>query len=81
LRKADLILTSAARIGLAQVGRMAKANGSVMLEGLAQVLRDHMNGTAAGFADLRGEIGVVAPLVRDLAQIVALQGENLARHQ
>ncbi len=60
---------------------MAEVNGSVVLEGLAQILRDHTNGTAAGFADLRGEIGVVATLVRDLVQIVARQGDDFARHE
>jgi methyl-accepting chemotaxis protein len=60
---------------------MANANGSLTLEGLAQILRDHMHGTAAGFAELRGEIGVVATIVRDLAQVVSRQADDIARHE
>jgi methyl-accepting chemotaxis protein len=60
---------------------MADANGSLTLEGLAQILRDHMHGTAAGFAELRGEIGTVATVVRDLAQIVARQHDDLEEHR
>jgi hypothetical protein len=67
---------------------MANANGSLTLEGLAQILRDHMHGTAAGFAelrgsiaDLRGEIGIVATIVRDLAQVSSRQGDDIARHE
>jgi methyl-accepting chemotaxis protein len=60
---------------------MADVNGSLTLEGLAQILRDHMNGTAAGFAELRGEIGIVATIVRDLAQVVSRQSDDVARHE
>ncbi len=67
---------------------MADANGSLTPEGLAQILRDHMNGTAAGFAeagvsiaDLRGEIGTVASVVRNLAQILARPHDDLEEHR
>ncbi|MBI4536590.1 MAG: hypothetical protein HY712_01380 [candidate division NC10 bacterium] len=67
---------------------MAESNGGLTLEGLAQILRDHMDGTAARFAevrtsiqDLRGEIGTVATLVRDLGQIVLRQVDEIAEHR
>ncbi len=74
-------------------------NGPLTLEGLAQILRDHMDGTAAQFAeeraerraqdaelraridDLRGEIGTVAGLVRDLAQVALQRTEELEEHR
>jgi uncharacterized coiled-coil protein SlyX len=67
---------------------MADSESSLTLEGLAQILRDHMDGTAARFAevgrridDLRGEIGTVATVVRDLAQIVARQDDEIRDHR
>lgn len=74
---------------------MADSNGGLTLEGLAQILRDHMAGTAAQFAearaqdallqaridDLRGEIGTVATIVRDLAQIVARHDDEIDEHR
>lgn len=63
---------------------MAGSNGSLTLKGLAQILRDHMDGTAARFTDvgvqidaLRGEIGAVTGLVRDLGQIVLRNTEQI----
>jgi len=78
---------------------MAESNDGLTLEGLAQILRDHMDGSAARFAeeraerkaqdarwrasiqDLRGEIGTVATLVRDLGQIVLRQVDEVAEHR
>ncbi len=67
---------------------MAESSNGLTLEGLAQILRDHMDGTAARFAevrvsiqDLRGEIGTVATLVRDLGQIVLRQVDEVAEHR
>lgn len=67
---------------------MVDSDGSLTLEGLAQILRDHMDGTAARFAevgaridDLRGDIGLVAALVRDLGQIVTRHHDELQEHR
>ena len=67
---------------------MAESSDGLTLEGLAQILRDHMDGTAARFAevrasiqDLRGEVGLVATLVRDLSQIVLRQVDEVAEHR
>ena len=85
---------------------MAESNDGLTLEGLAQILRGHMDGTAARFAevanqfaeeraerkaqdarwrasiqDLRGEVGLVATLVRDLSQIVLRQVDEVAEHR
>jgi hypothetical protein len=74
---------------------MANPNAGLTLEGLAQILRDHMDGSAGQFAevraqfadvrvridDLRGEIGTVATIVRDLAPIVARHLDEMAEHQ
>lgn len=73
---------------------MADSNDGLTLEGLAQILRDHMDGTAARFAEvgarldavgaridnLRGEVGIVATIVRDLADVVARHHDDIARH-
>jgi aerotaxis receptor len=67
---------------------MPDSNGSLTLGGLAQILRGHMDGTAARFAevgaslnDLRGEIGRVAALVVQLTQVVAGQVDELAEYR
>lgn len=74
---------------------MADTNGGFTLEGLAQVLRDHMEGTALQFAavgrqfaevgaridDLRREVAGVAGMVRDLSQIVLRQVDEIAEHR
>jgi chromosome segregation ATPase len=81
---------------------MSKSRDDLTLEGLARILRDHMDGTAARFAEvgnqfaelrnqfagvwgrmdeLRGEIGLVATLVRDLTQIVARHDDELLEHR
>ena len=78
---------------------MAESSNGLTLEGLAQILRDHMDGSAARFAeeraerkaqdarwrasiqDLRGEVGLVATLVRDLSQIVLRQVDEVAEHR
>jgi chromosome segregation ATPase len=67
---------------------MAETDGPLTLEGLAQILRDHMDGTAARFAevgrridDLRGEIGTVAGVVRNLGQIVLRQADQFEEHR
>ncbi len=74
---------------------MANQDGELTPEGLAQVLRAHMDASAADFAetraqftqvgrridDLRGEIGIVAGLVRDLAQIVARHDDEINEHR
>jgi len=78
---------------------MTESSDGLTLEGLAQILRDHMDGSAARFAeeraerkaqdarwrasiqDLRGEVGLVATLVRDLSQIVLRQVDEVAEHR
>ena len=67
---------------------MAGSGEGLTLEGLAQILRDQMDGTAARFAEvgaridaLHGEIVVVAAIVRDLAQIVARQVDEIGEHR
>jgi len=78
---------------------MTESSDGLTLDGLAKILRDHMDGTAAQFAeeraerraqdvrwraslqDLRGEIGTVATLVRDLGQIVLRQVDEVAEHR
>jgi septal ring factor EnvC (AmiA/AmiB activator) len=78
---------------------MPDPGDGLTLEGLAQILRDHVTGTAAQFAEerterraqdaqlrsgieeLRREIGTVASLIRDLAQIVARHEDDLAEHR
>ena len=67
---------------------MAERSDGLTLEGLARILRDHMDGTAARFAevresiqDLRGEIGTVATIVRDLSHIVARHDDELIEHR
>jgi methyl-accepting chemotaxis protein len=74
---------------------MPDADESLTLGGLARILRDQMDGTTARFAevgarfaevhasiqDLRGEIGTVATLVRDLSQIVLRQVDEVAEHR
>ncbi len=74
---------------------MNGAHDGLTLAGLAQILRDHMDGTAVKFDemraqfgevgrridDLRGEIGTVAAVVRDLAQIVARHDDEIHEHR
>jgi chromosome segregation ATPase len=81
---------------------MDSSNGPLTLEGLARILRQHMDATTARFAevgdqfatvrtsfdevgrridDLRGEVGVVATVVRDLAQIVARHHDENAEER
>lgn len=78
---------------------MANPDGPLTLDGLAQILRDHMNQAAAQFGeeraerraqdaelranihDLRGEIGIVAAQVRDLAQVTLRQVDELEEHR
>lgn len=79
--------------------QLANRDGELTLEGLAWTLRDHMDASAADFAqtraqfaaqftqigtridDLRAEIGVVAGIVRDLAQIVARHDDEIDEHR
>ncbi len=67
---------------------MPDANDGLTLEGLARILRDHMDGTAARFAevgaridDLRREVVGVAGMVRDLSQVVLRQVDEVAEHR
>jgi methyl-accepting chemotaxis protein len=74
---------------------MSGAHDGLTLEGLAQILRDHMDGTAVKFDevraqfaevglridDLRREVAGVAGMVRDLSQIVLRQVEEIAEHR
>jgi chromosome segregation ATPase len=67
---------------------MAEPSGSLTLEGLAQILRQHMDWTAARFAevgahigDLRAEIGRLAVLFVELAQVQLRQTEALEEHR
>jgi len=67
---------------------MADSNGSLTLEGLAQILRDYMGGTAAQFAevgaridDLRGEIGTVAALITGLARIISRHDDEITEQR
>ncbi len=74
---------------------MPHPSDGLTLEGLARTLRDHMNTSAAEFAEvraqfaevgrridaLRGEIGTVAAIVRDLTQVVARHHDELAEQR
>ncbi len=74
---------------------MANKDDDLTLEGLARALRDHMNASAAEFEkvrvqfvqigvqidELRGGIGTVATVVRDLTQVVARHHDELAEHR
>ncbi len=78
---------------------MPQPSDGLTLEGLAQLLRDHITATATEFAeergerraqdaelraridDLRGEIGTVAAIVRDLTQVVARHHDELAEQR
>src|SRR3972149_4267801 len=67
---------------------MPKPKDGLTLGGLARILRDHMNGTAARFAevgaridDLRRENAEVAGMVRALSQIVLRQVDEVAEHR
>jgi methyl-accepting chemotaxis protein len=74
---------------------MADSNGGFTLEGLAQVLRDQMEGTALQFAevrrqfaevgeridDLRRENAEVAGMVRELSQVTLRQVDEIAEHR
>ncbi len=67
---------------------MPNPKNGLTLGGLARILRDHMNGTAARFAevgsridDLRRENADVAGIVRDLSQIVLRQVDEVAEHR
>ena len=67
---------------------MADTNGSLTVEGLAQILRDHMAGTAARFAEvgarideLRGQIAIAAGQILDLSQIALRQAEAMEEHR
>lgn len=74
---------------------MSGAHDGLTLEGLAQILRDHMDGTAVKFDevrdqfaevalridDLRREVAGVAGMVRDLSQIVLRPVEEVAEHR
>jgi uncharacterized coiled-coil DUF342 family protein len=51
------------------------------LEGLAQILRDHMGWTTASVKDLREEIGRVAAMVVQLTQVVARQVDDVAEYR
>jgi len=67
---------------------MPDSTNGLTLQGLAQILRDHMDGTAARFAEvgarmdeLRREVAGVAGMVRDLSQIVLRQVDEFAEHR
>ena len=67
---------------------MAESTDGLTLEALARILREHMVEAASQFAevrtsiqDLRGEIGAVATIVRDLAQVVARHHDQLTLHE
>ena len=67
---------------------MPNPKDGLTLAGLARILRDHMNGTAARFAevgagidDLRRENAEVAGMVRALSQIVLRQVDEVAEHR
>jgi len=67
---------------------MPNPKDGLTLAGLARILRDHMNGTAARFAevgaridDLRRENAEVAGMVRALSQIVLGQVDEVAEHR
>ncbi len=67
---------------------MPDANDGLTLEGLAGILREHMDGTAARFAevggridDLRREVANVAGMVQDLSQVGLRQVDEIAEHR
>ncbi len=67
---------------------MPDANDGLTLEGLARILREHMDGTAARFAevgaridDLRREVAGVAGMVSDLSQVVLRQVDEVTEHR
>ncbi len=67
---------------------MPNPKDGLTLQGLAGILRDHMDGTAAQFAevgvkidDLRREVARVAGMVRDLSQVVLRQVAEVAEHR
>lgn len=74
---------------------MPNPKDGLTLEGLARILRDHMDGTALQFSevqrqfsdvgaridDLRRENAEVAGMVRDLSQIVLRQVDEVAEHR
>ena len=74
---------------------MPTPKDGLTLKGLARILRDHMDGTALQFSevrrqfsdvgaridDLRRENAEVAGMVRDLSQIVLRQVDEIAEHR
>ncbi|HSD52115.1 MAG TPA: hypothetical protein VLG48_11975, partial [Candidatus Methylomirabilis sp.] len=67
---------------------MPKPKDELTLEGLAQLLRDHIEATGARFAevgsrmdDLRREVAGVAGMVGDLSQIILRQVDEVAEHR
>lgn len=71
---------------------MAESNGPLTLEGLAQILRGHMDWAAAQLAEerterrtqdaqLREEIGTVAALITGLARIVSRHEDEITEHR
>jgi len=67
---------------------MPTPRGGLTLQRLAGILRDHMDGTAARFAevgmridDLRREVAGAAGMVRDLSQVVLRQVDEVADHR
>ncbi len=67
---------------------MPEGNDRLTLDGLARILRDHMDGAAARFTEvgarideLRREVAGVAGMVRDLSQVVLRQVEEIAEHR
>ena len=67
---------------------MPNPKDGLTLGGLARILRDHMNGTAARFAevgaridDLRRENAEVAGMVRALSQVMLRQMDDIAEHR
>jgi exonuclease VII small subunit len=74
---------------------MPNPKDGLTLEGLARILRDHMNGTALQFSevrrqfsdvgtridDLRRENAEVAGMIRDLSQVVLRPVDEVAEHR
>lgn len=59
---------------------MADSDGKLTLEGLAQILREHMDGTAAQFAEVGARLDVVGVRIERLARIVGDLTQLSTRH-
>jgi len=59
---------------------MADSDARLTLEGLARILRDHMDGTAAQFAEVGARLDAVGVRIERLARIVGDLTQLATRH-